>query len=108
MANVVEMVTQYYSIAIAVIAAVCILVTVITEFTKEIGVLNRIPTALQVLVLSLVICVIAFFAFISYMKIAFVWYHLVAVIFVSFIIALICAKGWDYFMEIVKRFWKKQ
>lgn len=108
MANVVEMMTQYSSIILAFIAAVCILVTVITEFTKEIGVLNRIPTALQVLVLSLIICVVAYLAFISYMKIALIWYHLVAVVFGAFIIALICAKGWDYFMEIVKRFWKKQ
>lgn len=108
MANVVEMVTQYSSIAIAVIAAVCILVTVITEFTKEIGFLKRIPTTLQVLVLTQVICVVAFFAFISYMKIPFVWYYLVAVVFAAFIVAMICAKGWDYFMEIVKRFWKKQ
>ena len=108
MANVVEMVTQCSSVAIAVIAAVCILVSVITEFTKEISFLKKIPTSLQVLVLCEVVCVVAFFAFISYMKIAFVWYYLVAVIFAAFIIALICAKGWDYFMEIVKRFWKKQ
>lgn len=107
MATVVEMVTQYSSIAIAVIAGVCILIAVITEFTKEIPWLKKIPTTLQVLVLSLIICVVGFFAFISYMKIALIWYHLVAVIFAAFIIALICAKGWDYFMEIVKRYWKK-
>lgn len=105
--NTVSMVTQYSSIIMSVVAAVCILISVITEFTKEIGFLKKIPTMLQVLFLSILICVVGFFAYISYAKIAFVWYYLVAVIFGAFIIALICAKGWEYFAEIVKRFWKK-
>lgn len=40
------------------------------------GILNRIPTSLQVLILSIIICVTAFFAYISYAKITFVWYYL--------------------------------
>lgn len=95
------------SIILAVICALCVIISVITEFTKEIGFLNKIPTSLQVLVLSIVVCVLAFFMFISYMNIQFVWYYLVAVIFISFIVAIITAKGWDYLTEIIKRFWRK-
>lgn len=95
------------SIIIAVICALCVIISVITEFTKEIGFLNKIPTSLQVLVLSIVVCVLAFFMFISYMNIQFVWYYLVAVIFISFIVAIITAKGWDFFIDIIKRFWRK-
>lgn len=108
MANVMEMVIQYSSVILAIIAGICILVSVITEFTKEIGFLNKIPTTLQVLFLSLVICIVGFFAYISYANITFVWYYLVAVIFASFIVAIICAKGWDYFMDIVKRYYRKE
>ena len=95
------------SIILAVICALCVIISVITEFTKEIGFLNKIPTSLQVLVLSIVVCVLAFFMFISYMNIQFVWYYLVAVIFISFIVATITAKGWDFFIYIIKRFWRK-
>ncbi len=95
------------STIILVVAAICTLVSVITEFTKDIGFLNKIPTTLQVLVLSIVICIIAFFAYISYAGIAFVWYYLVAVVFAGFIIAIICAKGWDYLIDIWKRFFRE-
>ena len=95
------------SIILAVICALCVIISVITEFTKEIGFLNKIPTSLQVLVLSIVVCVLAFFTFISYMNIQFVWYYLVAVIFISFIVAIITAKGWDFFINIIKRFWRR-
>lgn len=103
----IQTVVNYSSIILAVICALCVMVSVITEFTKEIGFLKRIPTILQVLVLSVIVCMIAFFAFISYMHIQFVWYYLAAVIFASFIIAIITAKGWDYLLEIVRRYWRK-
>lgn len=103
----IQTIVNYSSIILAIICALCVLVSVITEFTKEIGFLKRIPTILQVLVLSVVVCMITFFAFISYMHIQFVWYYLAAVIFASFIIAIITAKGWDYLLEIVRRYWRK-
>ena len=93
---------------IVAVAVVCTLISVITEFTKEIGFLDKIPTALQVLVLSIVICVITFFAYIDYAGITFAWYYLVAVIFVAFIVAIVCCKGWDYLVNIWKRFYKSK
>lgn len=107
MANV-GVLVEYSSVLLAVLCGICILISVITEFTKDIGFLKKIPTTLQVLVLSLVVCVTVFFMYISYANIPFVWYYLVAVIFISFVIALITAKGWDYFIDIVKRYWKKK
>lgn len=105
--NVMTSLIQNGSALLSVLCGLCILISVITEFTKELGFLKKIPTTLQVLVLSIVVCVVAFFMYISYMNIPFVWYYLVAVIFISFIVALITAKGWDYFFDIVKKFWKK-
>lgn len=94
------------SIMMTVVAVLCTLISVITEFTKEIGFLKKIPTDLQVLVLSLIVCIVAFFAYISYAGIPFVWYYLVAVIFASFIVAIICTNGWEYLIEIWKRYYK--
>ena len=102
-----EFVISNVSLALVVVAAVCTIISIITEFTKEIGILNRIPTSLQVLTLSIAICLIIFFAYIDYAGITFVWYYLVAVIFVAFIVAIVCCKGWDYLVDIWKRFYKK-
>lgn len=101
-----EIIISHASQLLIVVAVICTLVSVITEFTKEIGFLNRIPTTLQVLVLSIAICVIVFFAYISYAGITFVWYYLVAVIFAAFIVAIVCCKGWDYLIDIWKRFYR--
>ena len=88
------------------VAVICTLISIVTEFTKEIGFLRNIPTNLQVLVMSLIICTLSYLAFISDAKNEFVWYHLVAVIFSAFVIALITTKGWDYTINIWKRFYK--
>ena len=103
-----EIILSHASQLLIVVAVICTLISVITEFTKEIGFLKKIPTSLQVLVLSIIICVIAFFAYISYAGIAFVWYYLVAVVFASFIVAIVCCKGWDYLLGIWKRFYKSE
>lgn len=96
------------STILLVVAMICTLVSVITEFTKEIGFLNRIPTALQVLVLSFIVCTLSFLVYVSYAGIKFIWYYIVVIIFVSFIIAIITTKGWDYLIEIFKRFYKNK
>lgn len=48
-----EFIISNASVILVVVAVICTLISVITEFTKEIGILNKIPTALQVLALSL-------------------------------------------------------
>lgn len=103
-----EIIISHASQLLIAVAIICTLISVITEFTKEIGFLKKIPTDLQVLALSIMVCVVAFFAYISYAGIVFVWYYLVAVIFAAFIIAIICCKGWDYLIGIWKRFYRKE
>lgn len=104
----IEFIIENASKIILIVAAICTLISVITEFTKGIGFLDKIPTKFQVLILSLVICVIGFFAYLSYASIAFVWYYLVVVIFAAFIVAIVCCNGWDYLFEIWARFYRKK
>lgn len=59
----IEFIIENASKIILIVAAICTLISVITEFTKGIGFLDKIPTKFQVLILSLVICVIGFFAY---------------------------------------------
>lgn len=102
-----NIIIQNLSIILLVVAVLCTLITAITEFIKEFGPLKKVPTNLVVLVISLVVCTLAFFSALSYFAIQFVWYYLVAVIFASIIIAILCCKGWEYFFTLWKRFYKK-
>ena len=60
----------------------------------------------QVLITSLIICEICLFVALSYFDIQLLWYYPVAVFFGAFIIAFICTRGWDYLIEIFKRFYR--
>ncbi len=102
----IEVLISHLSQIMIIVAVICTLISVITEFTKEMGFFSRIPTSLQVLVFSIIICIIAFFAYISYAGITFVWYYFIAIIFASFFIAMICCRGWDYLIGIWKRFYR--
>lgn len=96
------------TIILIAIAATCTLISVITEFTKQIGFLKKIPTSLQVLVTSIIVCELCLFAYLTYAEIHVVWYYPVAVFFAAFIIAIICTQGWEYLLGIWSRFYKKR
>lgn len=96
------------SLLLIAVAVICTVITVITQFTKEIGIFKKIPTSLQVLVTSIVVCEVFLFGILSYYNITFVWHYPVAILFASFIIAYICMFGWEKLIEMFKRFWKKE
>lgn len=96
------------SLFLIAVAVICTVITVITQFTKEIGFLKKIPTSLQVLITSIVVCEVFLFGILSHYSIAFVWYYPVAILFAAFLIAYICMFGWEKLIEMFKRFWKKE
>lgn len=102
-----EFFLRYGSIIVMYVSFTCILVSIITEFTKEIKFLKKIPTMLQVLVLCNLVSFITFFSFLSYSGIKFQWYYFAAVFFSSFVCAIVCSKGWEYIYEITNRFYVK-
>lgn len=102
-----EVIMNYASIILVGVAILCTFISIVTEFTKQIGVLNRIPTDLQVLILSIVTCVVGYLAYASYVGSLIKWYIIVAAIAVAFLIAIICCKGWAFVINIWKRFYVK-
>lgn len=96
------------SLLLIAVAIICTVITVITQFTKELGFLKKIPTSLQVLITSIIVCEVFLFGVLSYYNIVFVWYYPVAILFVAFLIAYICMFGWEKLIEMFKRFWKKE
>lgn len=94
------------SIILLVVAAICTLVSVITQFIKELTWFKELPTQLVVVVLSETITILTFLAYASYCAMAVRWYYILAVIFAGFIIAYITANGWDSLVKIFRRFYK--
>ena len=88
-------------VAIGVLAFV---VSVITEVIKGIGVLKKIPTDIVVIILSMILTVITFFAYAQHASLVVVWYLVVAAIICGFFVAFIAMYGWDKINELWNRF----
>ena len=93
---------------IVAVGVLAFLVSVITQVTKEIGIFKRIHTSLQVTVLSVVLTVVAYFAYVSYSGITIIWYMIVGAIICGFIVAFVAMFGWEKLYELYNRFKKKE
>ena len=87
-----------------IIGGLAFLVSLITEVTKNIRVLQKIPTDLQVIMLSMALCLLAYLTYVSYMGLVIIWYLLIGSIIVSFIVSFIAMYGWTKFNELWNRF----
>jgi hypothetical protein len=90
------------------IGALAFVVSVITEVVKGIGGMKKVPTDIVVIVLSMVLTVVAFFAYVQYAAIAIAWYWVVAAIICGFFVAFIAMYGWDKINELWARFNPKE
>lgn len=84
--------------------ALAFVVSVITEVIKGIGVFKKIPTDIVVIILSMVLTVVAFFAYAQYAALAVAWYLVVAAIIGGFFVAFIAMYGWSKLKELWTRF----
>ena len=88
---------------VAVGTLACV-VSVITEVIKGIGVFKKIPTDIVVIILSMVLTVVAFFAYAQYASLVVAWYLVVAAIISGFFVAFIAMYGWSKLKELWTRF----
>lgn len=99
-----ELTTSTFVTISAIIGLLVFLVTIITEVTKSVTLLAKIPTNIQVIVLSLTLTMVTYFAYISYTGNAIIWYYVVATLIAGFIVAYVVLFGWDKFVAQYKRF----
>ena len=78
--------------------------SVITEVIKGIGVFKKIPTDIVVIILSMVLTVVAFFAYAQYAALVVTWYLIVAALIGGFFVAFIAMYGWSKLKELWTRF----
>ena len=86
------------------VGALAFVVSVITEVIKGIGVFKKIPTDIVVIILSMGLTVVAFFAYAQYASLVVVWYQVVAAIIGGFFVAFIAMYGWSKLKELWTRF----
>ena len=98
-----EILLQYATYGFMVIGILAAVVSIITQVTKEIAFLNRIPTSLQVLVLSLILCPVVLVAACQYFRIVITWYMVFGAFIAAFVVALVAMGGWEKVREIWNR-----
>lgn len=99
-------ITDNATTIIAAIGIIAAIVSIVTEMTKNLGFLKKIPTILQVIVLSVVLWIALYFGVCSAGYLIFQWYMLVASIIAGFITAYVSSYGWEKLADAFKRYRK--
>jgi len=102
-----EILISNLAILVTVIGVLAFLTSVVTQVTKSFSFLNKIPTALQVSVTSLILTVLTVIIYIQYNNMRMVWYYIVGAILLSFFVSFVVTNGWDQLYELWNRFYKK-
>ena len=94
---------QYAAYVLVAIGVMAFLVSVITQVIKELPWFKPVPTAVVVIVLSLVLCPVALVALLTWLSKPVTWYLIFACMIAAFIVALVAMDGWERVAEIWQR-----
>lgn len=104
MKRILEAITSNVFVLLSVIGILAFMVSTITEVSKNIGILSKIPTDLQVIMLSLILCLLAYLSYVSYTNTVVQWYYAAAAVIISFIVSFVAMYGWDKLSVLWDRF----
>lgn len=91
---------------VTVIGAIAIIVNIVTELTKNIGFLSRIPTPAQVVFTAVLLSVVGYVAQCSATGSEFLWYMLIGKLIAGIVAAYVALYGWDKLHETVQKYKK--
>jgi hypothetical protein len=86
------------------IGAIAFVVSVITQVLKGVKPLDKLPTDILVFILSIVLTLVALFAYASYAGLIVLWYYVVGAVIGGFIVAFVAMYGWTKLKELWDRF----
>ena len=101
-----NVILQNGAVILTIIGAMATFVTIVTEFTKTWGFLDRIPTSLQVLAVSILVSVLGVVIYVQMQKAEMIWYYIVGAIVLGWIVAYVSMYGWEKLTEMWGRFKK--
>lgn len=94
---------------IVFIGVMAFIVSVVTEALKKWKWFEeKVPTALTVICLSLILCPACMFGLAAYYGIAIEWFMVFAAFIAAFIVALVSMDGWERVTELAGRMIRKQ
>lgn len=96
-------IVQFATYVMVAIGVMAFIVSIITQVIKELPGLKAVPTSAVVVVLSLVLCPIAFVALMAWAAHPIAWYMIFACMIAAFIVALVSMDGWEHIAEIWSR-----
>lgn len=99
-----EFIATYLPLAILAVSILVLLVSVITEVTKKLSFLNKIPTDIEVFVLSIGLTIIVALLGAEYKAIPVTWYFILAAIIAGFFVAFVAMYGWAKLYDLWQRF----
>lgn len=85
---------------IAIIGVLVGLVNIITQVIKKIT-WDKIPSSLLAFIVSELLTVLAFFAYMAYFQYPILWYYVVAAVIVGFMVTFAAMFGFDKLKEIM-------
>lgn len=94
-----ERINELYPALIAVIGALVILTNVVVEVLKKAIPNSKFPTNLLALIVSMVLTLVAFFAWAAVKEIRLAWYYVAAAIVVGLLVAYAAMFGFDKLKE---------
>lgn len=86
------------------VGAIAFVVSVITQVLKGVKPLDKLPTDILVFILSIVLTLVAFFAYTSYAGLIVLWYYVVGAVIGGFIVAFVAMYSWTKLKELWDRF----
>ena len=89
---------------VGAIGAIAFVVSVITQVLKGVKPLDKLPTDILVFILSIVLTLVAFFAYASYSGMVVLWYYVVGAVIAGFITAFVAMYGWTKLKELWDHF----
>lgn len=98
-----ELMMQYITCGLIVLGVLSFVVAAIVQVIKELPKLNKIPTSIVALVVSVIVCVLAVIGACQLVKIIIVWYYPVGAVIAAFIVYLVATGGWERAAEIWNR-----
>lgn len=98
-----ELMVQYITYGLMALGVLSFLVAVIVQVIKELPGLNKIPTSVVALAVSLIVCPLAVVIACQYYKIVIVWYYPIGAIIAAFVVYVIATGGWERAAEIWSR-----
>ena len=92
---------HYASIVLFAMACLVFGVNIIVEVIKKL--FPKVPTTFLTTILSVVITMVAFFAWASYIGLAVLWYYIVAALILGLFVAYAAMFGFDKFKQAFER-----